>query len=384
MSLRARFASLASVVPVFVLVGCAGNVGEDEDVESQQALSTTTTYMELSDFPKIDQSAWFDATQKLASEFVATCGDTFCEGGFANLTPLTFSCSVTATEGVVHACAWTFAGSQVAVEPTTAVIDSNAPTFVCPLKAKTTAVKLVALLASSSDALHVALPGEPSIDDQLAGCFDHPIGATPIASSPSSPVTYVAASDYYTTASRRAKWAAAQGALVTGFNNICGDTYCGSDFGDLQSLDFECAVTESSGNVKSCAWLFGGSFSQVDAATGAIHETTKSFRCAVAVKGTLLAAHHHADRGGHRGRDRPAAARRDHQRLRRAWRVPALIRTTGPVAGARRVVKARLHARARTRARPRSWRSATGPCSARSRATRSPTCRRPRTAAGRR
>jgi hypothetical protein len=237
-----------------------------------------TAYMDLFDFGKIDQGAWADTIAKLNAEYSATT-DAYV--------PLTFACSVTTKIGDVHDCAWTFASSQLAVAATTAAIDTNTPTYQCHIQAKTTAVKLVALLSSSADALHAPLPGAASIADQLAGCFDHPVGATPIASGATSPETYVAASAYYTAAASRAKWATAQAALLAGFNNICGDTFCSSDYSDLQSLDFECAVTKSTGNVKSCAWVFAGSVHDVNATTGAVGETSQGFRCTVAIKGTL-------------------------------------------------------------------------------------------------
>jgi hypothetical protein len=194
---------------------------------------------------------------------------------------------VTTKAGDVHDCAWTFASSQVAVDPTTAAIETNTPTYQCHIETKTTAVKLLALLTGSGDTLHAPLPGAASIADQLAGCFDHPVGATPIATGSASAETYVAATDYYTSAASRAKWAAAQAALLAGFNNICGDTFCSSDYNDLQSLDFECSVTKSTGNVKSCAWVFAGSVHDVNASTGAVGETSQGFRCNVAMKGTL-------------------------------------------------------------------------------------------------
>jgi hypothetical protein len=67
---------------------------------------------------------------------------------------------------------------------------------------------------------------------------------------------------------------------------VCGDTFCGSDFGDLQSLALVCSVTKSTGNVKSCSWIFGGSY-MLPARNGAEDVTSKSFACNVPVKGTL-------------------------------------------------------------------------------------------------
>ncbi len=270
------------VMIALALTGCieSGATEKEQDVGSTQ-------YVELSDFSGIDQGAWFDLVGKLGTEFGQVCGDTFCEGDYANLTPLSLSCSVTSKLGSVHDCAWTFAGSLTEVDPTTSAIAVDAPTFECHVHPKTTAHKLIELWSNSADAIHEPLPGTTgSYFDELVDCFQHPIGHTPITVSTSATPTYVSASDYYTTAANQAKWAAAKAALKAGFDNICGDTYCGSDFGDLQSLDLTCSITKSSGNVKACAWVFGGSYS-LPATSGALSVTSKSFNCGLPVHGTL-------------------------------------------------------------------------------------------------
>ena len=270
------------------LAGCAlSGDGVDGDTGTEEQ-GVSTTYVDLSEFEKIDQDEWFDNLRKLTTEFNAICGDTFCEGSWSNLTPLTFGCAVTSKAGNVKDCVWTFAASSVDVDVTTAGIFTNAPTFQCPVTIKTTAVKLSHLLATSSNALQAALPGTPSIYEQLGDCFEHPIGATPGRPAGTSPATYISATSYYTQAASQQKWRAAKSALVAGFDRICGDTFCSSDYGDLQSLDLECSITKSTGNVKKCAWVFGGSYKLVaEHGGGKIAETSQSFRCDFTVAGTL-------------------------------------------------------------------------------------------------
>ena len=266
--------------------GCLAQAGDGGGTDVEQDVSTTT-YVDIMDFAKIDQGQWYDIIHGLNAQFAGVCGDTFCEGDWANLTPLTFGCSVSSKAGDVKDCAWTFASSAVAVDPRNAAIVVDAPTFQCHIKAKTTAVKLAKLLSTSPDSLHAPLPGAASIYDQLADCFAHPIGSMPGTFATTGTESYVSASDYYTSAAGQARWRAAQTALVAGFDRVCGDTFCGSDFGDLQSLDVQCAVTKSTGNVKSCAWVFGGSYHVVPAHGGALDLTSQTFRCNVAVGGTL-------------------------------------------------------------------------------------------------
>ena len=254
--------------------------------ETEQA--STTTYVDILDFSKTDQGQWYDLIHNLNHEFDQVCGDTFCEGDYANIEPLTFSCSVSSKAGNVKDCAWTFAAAQVDVDPRTAAILVDAPTFQCHFKMKTTAVKLTQLLAGA-DPLHAALPGAPaatpSIYDQLSDCLEHPIGQTPGTFATTGPLSYVSARDYYTSSAGLDRWYAGTTALKNGFDNVCGDTFCSGDFGDLQAMDFTCAITKSTGNVKSCMWTFGGSWHLVAEQGGAQQITAQTFRCKVADEG---------------------------------------------------------------------------------------------------
>ncbi len=268
--------------------GCAVPVQGSDDVGADRE-ATTTQYVSLVDFDdSAYQFAWSDIGVQLDQEFGALCGDTFCEGDFSNLTPLSVSCSVTSVNGTVHDCAWTFAGSIEAVDPDTSVISVDAPTFQCHFHPKyTTAGAFVTLLSGSSDAIHDTLPHTSgSIYDALVDCFQNPIGATPITFVDDPHPTYVEASDYYTSPTWQAKWANAKAALDLGFNDVCGDTFCEGDYADLQSLAFVCSITKSTGNVKGCDWIFGGSFSQV-ATNGALDATSHTWTCPVTVHGTL-------------------------------------------------------------------------------------------------
>jgi hypothetical protein len=263
--------------------------GSDSDPSLEQDASSTT-YVSAVDFEKIDQGAWYDGIHSLNDQFNQICGDTFCEGDYSNITPLTFACSVTSKAGNVKDCAWNFAASQLDVDPKSAAIVTQAPTFECHIKMKTTAVKLAAILAGG-DSLHATLPGAPaatpSIYDQLSDCFDHPFAQDTGTYATTGTDSYVSSRDYYTSAAGAARWDAAKNAVIAGFDNVCGDTFCSSDYGDLQSMSLECAVTKSTGNVKSCAWVFGGSYFFVPEKTGQLQTEHKSFRCNFAVKGTL-------------------------------------------------------------------------------------------------
>jgi hypothetical protein len=266
-----RFAYLACVS-----VAACATTGDDPAAADEQD-SSTTQYVNIMDFASTDQGAWYDLVGKLNGEFATS--------GAHGITPLTFYCAVSSKLGSVKDCAWTFTAAQTAVDGKTAALQADAVTYQCHVHPKTTAVKLIALLQSSTDAIHATLPGTTgSIADALPDCFAHPIGGTPLTAATGP--TYVEASDYYTSLANKQKWGASYAALELGFDNICGDTFCSGDFSDLQSLDFSCAITKSSGNVKSCAWTFGGSYTTV-AKTGELALATKTWTCPVAVTGTI-------------------------------------------------------------------------------------------------
>ena len=74
--------------------------------------------------------------------------------------------------------------------------------------------------------------------------------------------------------------------LGNNFLDLCGDTFCGSDYGNLTPLAFNCSVSSKEGKLKACSYTFSGSFSQTDAKTGALTVTAKTFACKIPVSGT--------------------------------------------------------------------------------------------------
>jgi hypothetical protein len=244
-------------------------------VDAGDEASTTTVYMAAGDF----DAGFYDVRDKLDGAFAAS--------GHAGITSLHLECSVTSKIGNVHDCVWTFAGEAHAIDATDATIATSQPWYECHVYPKTTLAKFDAQMSASSDPLHEILPGTTeTFDDALASCFTHPKGGTPINVATSTTPTYVEASDYYRSAAYASQWTKAKAALKLGFDNVCGDTFCGGDYGNMQSLAFVCSVTRSSGNIKECAWLFTGSYA-LPSKTGAMPVSERSWRCEVPVKGTV-------------------------------------------------------------------------------------------------
>ncbi|CAN5286855.1 hypothetical protein BH11MYX1_BH11MYX1_55000 [soil metagenome] len=277
---------LAYMFAASLIAGCATTGSDGSDGLAGDEQDSTTTYVQIQEFgTNPAEDAWYSINSKLQGEFNTVCGDTFCEGDFSNITALRLYCSVTSKHATIHDCAWAFTASTHEIDTKTAAVVPNAVTYQCHFKPKTTGPKLIALLQASNDAIHATLPGMGSIYDTLGACFDHPIGTPPAAVSPVT-TTYVDAADYYASAAGQAKWAGSLANLHAGFDNVCGDTFCGSDYADVQALDLGCSVTRSSGTVKTCIWNFGGSYTTI-APNGNLAVVSKTWSCPVAVTGTI-------------------------------------------------------------------------------------------------
>lgn len=275
---------LASLL-VLSATACATG-GDESGFEGDEQEAGATTYVDILDFSKTDQGRWYDTIHHLNAKFVELCGDGSCGGPYGTLVPLTFGCSVSSKLGSVHECVWTFATSSLVVDTRNARVLADVPLFQCKIFSNIYSNKLIPIL-EGNDPLRVVLPGSETIMKQLDVCFQNPLNMNPGELAKLGTESYVAATDYYTTAANQQKWVAAKAALVHGFDNVCGDTFCSSDFNDLQAMDFECSVTKSTGNVKACTWAFAGSFHTVPEKSGAIQTTTRAWKCDVKVKGSL-------------------------------------------------------------------------------------------------
>lgn len=271
------------------LGACALTPADETDEGTEEALATS--YVDILDFwtTPTAQGQWLDARRKIEAEFDNVCGDTFCGGDYSNLTSLGFTCGVSSKLGSIRDCVWTFTGSSELVDPTTAALQTSVPTWQCHVKPKTTAAKLSAFILAQGNepAIRRVLPGTTtSLYDVLGECFQHPIGATSISPQYPPKVTYVEALDYASDTGGQDTWINAREGLKHDFDDVCGDTFCEGDYSNLQALRFVCSITRSTGNVKRCEWLFGGSYTEVSPKTGAVTVNAKTYRCVVPVKGT--------------------------------------------------------------------------------------------------
>ena len=282
-----RHAVIALVLPLSLLAACVAPT-DTNDTASESEELTKTTYVSIDEYwtTPAQQDAWFALGRTLEAGFDDVCGDTFCEGDYANLTSLDFTCSVSKARGAVKECAWTFVGSYEQVTARTGVVSSEAPYFVCKIKPSGTATELVTMLSSAGKEapLRRIIPGtNGSLYDALAACFQHPKGTTTLPKIGTGP--FVNATEAQGSA-QQLTLSDANDALKAAFDDVCGDTFCEGDYTNLASLRFACSANDATGVLGSCLWVFGGSYAEVAASSGTITAHAKTFRCNIPVEGT--------------------------------------------------------------------------------------------------
>jgi hypothetical protein len=133
-----------------------------------------------------------------------------------------------------------------------------------------------------------ALPSDSGVDSEVT--VDSENVGDDVKGDGTTHTTYTDDLDYLSTSGGDVDgFVGLRNTLTSNFNDICGDTFCGSDYGDLQSLTFTCSVSSKLGNIHACTWTFGGSYATVNASTGALTVHAKTFVCKIPVKsGTTL------------------------------------------------------------------------------------------------
>ncbi|MEP7121635.1 MAG: hypothetical protein ABJE95_12020 [Byssovorax sp.] len=285
MDLR-RPLSLLALAPFALLVAGCG----DETAIGAEQDATATSYLDATAFltTQADKDAWSNMITVLEGEFNNVCGDTFCGGDYSNLTSLGLTCAVSSKVGQIHDCLWTFAGSSEIVTATTGALLISKPSFQCHFKTTARATSLPATLTASitgeNDALQRALPGgTTSIYDALGDCFQHPIGTTPTPNPFTKTPSYVTAGD---APQINGDWWTAGTALEAGFAADCPGTFCKGTYKDLSAIRLVCAVSVTTGNAKSCAFVVAGNNAKVSATKGTVTDDFASYRCSLPMKGS--------------------------------------------------------------------------------------------------
>jgi hypothetical protein len=170
--------ALVSLASLLFVASCASSPGDSSEATATTSadLGTTAEYVDMFDWLGDhggSQDALVGAIQGLNNDFFNVCGDTFCGSDYSNLTPLSFTCSVSKTKGDIKMCRYNFAGSYQTVTGSTGTVVVHEKSFVCTVPAKGTAADLIAALTSTANSpLHNTLPGETStVYDAIGGCL---------------------------------------------------------------------------------------------------------------------------------------------------------------------------------------------------------------------
>ena len=137
---------------------------------------TAASYVDVSGYalPDAQYEGWINLRINLKRDFDQICGDTFCEGEFSNIEPLSFRCSVEQSTGRVGMCAWVFAASNEEIDPYTGRIRVSQRGFWrcrTPLAVGTTIEQFIAALQGEQP-LHAPLPNSTrTIMDGLIDCL---------------------------------------------------------------------------------------------------------------------------------------------------------------------------------------------------------------------
>jgi hypothetical protein len=121
-----------------------------------------------------EKERWFTMERAIKAAFVDMCVDTFCEGEFSNIEPISFRCSAARGSGELKSCVWVFGESEESINPQTGAIDVNRRIVVCDIPVTGTAAALVDALLAPGDSypLDRKVPGtNASIKEALQQCL---------------------------------------------------------------------------------------------------------------------------------------------------------------------------------------------------------------------
>ena len=150
---------------------------------------------------------------------------------------------------------------------------------------KTLLIALVPMLFACAPVAHDATP-EGDTTQGLSGSAD------PAPAAASTTPKFEDLESYLIDSGNDASftsWVNLRTTLRDNFDDVCGDTFCEGDYSNLEPVRLRCSVESASGKLKSCKYVFAGSYEDINASTGSIKVTAKTFSCAIAVSGVPVA-----------------------------------------------------------------------------------------------
>jgi len=285
---RSSSRAAAIAIACTTALGCSAPAHEGDAATDDEALRTAPFVdAEETLVGDDDVSRWVAMKAALAQSFAAACPPGRCAGRFARAAPIRFACSAARATGALAECAWILGESTASVDRAMGGITVRTRGAACAVPMATTARALADALTApdATPAIARRLPGaQRSFLDTLGRCLgasDAPAGAREAAAGRHVDLAAALADD----ATRR-EWQAVVAALDEDFDDVCGDTFCEGDDGDIASLGIACAVERSSGAVDGCTWTFAAAATRIAPRSGDVQAKTKFFRCPIAVHAT--------------------------------------------------------------------------------------------------
>src|SRR5262245_60378682 len=76
-------------------------------------------------------------------------------------------------------------------------------------------------------------------------------------------------------------WLDVKKRLASDFDQVCGDTFCEGEYGNLTAVDLSCSVNAETDEIQGCVWEFYGSNTTLDPSTGAIEVEHETYACPI-------------------------------------------------------------------------------------------------------
>ena len=112
-----------------------------------------------------------------------------------------------------------------------------------------------------------------------AVAFASPATADAAAQTDPKTARYVDITDWPASEAGLDRFAGAEAKLNTGFDAICGDTFCEGEYSNLRPLQLNCSVDSTKGTIKQCLWMFSGGSASVNPKSGAVQTSAKLYKC---------------------------------------------------------------------------------------------------------
>lgn len=148
------------------------------------------------------------------------------------------------------------------------------------------------LLIALVPVLFACAPGAPPSSSSSSSSEDDTSHALSGSAAPASTPKYEELEQLLADAGDDASFAAWLGLRTTlrdNFDDVCGDTFCEGDYSNLEPVRLRCSVDIVSKKLRTCKYVFAGSYELVNASTGSIRVTARTFSCVIPVSGVHVA-----------------------------------------------------------------------------------------------